>query len=240
MKPLDTDNSIQSVMNGSDLINQTDTTEEVLSTRTTSAPGKVITKPSIVDSAILKQSHVDKPTPEVDSSGTKKTCVKTFCCYHRNDTNLNASQPTNNILFTCKEKDDHPSKECNNILSACSALSSQICVIENTNTRCRIDQICTNDKNLECSISLIETAIIANTTTTTTVLTTYPSTIVTTLSTIVTTTSTTTTTTTTTSTTTQTTTTTTTILSKHPIPLFIDEYDFVITDETLSQHMKIF
>lgn len=150
--------------NLTNILNQFDdsflTTDLLLTTTRTTE--KIILKPSLVETDILKQSQAVKPPTETDESKTKPLCMKFFCCYHHNETNQNNS-------FSCQEKDDKQSDICTDVLTSCLISTSQICLIEKTNTRCRIDQICTDGKQPECSIPLIETAIDASRSTPTTI-----------------------------------------------------------------------
>ncbi|CAF1411422.1 unnamed protein product [Adineta steineri] len=215
-------NNIPNILNSTIFINITSESPPT----TTSTTEKVVHKPSVVDSDQLKQSIIVKPTSENKPSDTKSSCIKSLCCYHRNDTNQNETLIKN--TFTCKEKDDNKLNDCKDILSTCLTSTSNICLPDKTNIRCRIDQICANEKAPNCTIQSIETAInISSTTTvitiipiiiitTTTATTTLPTTSTTTLpSTSSSTTTVTTTTTTTTSTTTSTSTTTTTTTTTH-------------------------
>jgi hypothetical protein len=150
-----------------------------LSFTTTSTTVKPILKPSVVETDILKQSLVAKPTVDTEKINPKPICVNLFCCYHYNDTKQNETIINN--PFQCQEKTDDQSSDCKNVLSFCSSLTSQICIIDKTDIRCRIDKICGNDKKLNCSIQSVDAAIYSSSTTTAT--TTLSSTIVPTTST---------------------------------------------------------
>lgn len=146
-----------------DQSNDTNIITELFSTPTTTT-AKLILKPSLVETDILKQSLVAKPSPSIDQSNLKSTCNNLFCCYHNNITNQNETIINNS--FSCQEKDDNQLNDCKDILKFCQTSTSHICLIDKTDIRCRIDQICVNDKKPDCSIQLIETAIYSSTSTT--------------------------------------------------------------------------
>jgi hypothetical protein len=145
------------------------------SSKITTTTAKLKLKPSLVETDILKQSLIAKPSPEIDQSDKKLSCNKFFCCYHRNFTN-NQNETIINNSFSCQDKDDKQSNDCKDILTYCQTSTLQICLINKTDIRCRIDQICENEKKPDCSIQLIETAIINASTSTTTTTTDLPST----------------------------------------------------------------
>jgi hypothetical protein len=144
--------------------NDINITTEFFPTPTTTTTTKVILKPSVVETDILKQSLAAKPSPLIDQSNLKSTCNKFFCCYHHNITNQNETIINNS--FSCQEKDDNQSNDCKDILTFCQTSTSYACLIDKTDIRCRIDQICVNEKKPNCSIQLIETAIYSSTSTT--------------------------------------------------------------------------
>lgn len=137
-----------------------------IDTTTTTSTEKAILKPSVVETDKLSKSSVTKPPTDSDPSKVQTPCMKFFCCYHQNETNLNGTISENS--FSCQEKEEKPSDNCTSILQSCLNSPSKVCLIDKTSIRCRIDQICGNEKKPDCSISLIETAINASLSTTTT------------------------------------------------------------------------
>jgi hypothetical protein len=154
-------------LNITDVFNQSNDSFSIITTTTTTTE-KIILKPSLVETDILKQSQAVKPT-ETDQLKIKPLCMKFFCCYHYNETNQN--ETIKNNTFSCQENDDKSSDVCKDVVASCQISTSSICLIEKTNTGCRIDQMCTDSKQPECSILLIETAINASKYITTTQLT---------------------------------------------------------------------
>jgi hypothetical protein len=160
----DNDDISLNMTNTFNLSNSTYITSELIPT-TTSTTEKIPLKPSVVDGGKLKQSSHVKPSSDGDHSNSELTCMKSFCCYQHNDTNTNGTVINN--LFTCKEKEDSQSNDCKDVVSSCLSLTLQVCLVNRTDTRCRIDQICENDKQPNCSIQLIDMAINASSSTTT-------------------------------------------------------------------------
>jgi len=160
----DNDDIPLNMINTFNLSNSTYITSELIST-TTSTTEKIPLKPSVVDGGKLKQSNHVKPSSDGDHSNSELTCMKSFCCYQHNDTNTNGTVINN--LFTCKEKDDSQSNDCKDVVSSCQSLTLEVCLVNRTDTRCRIDQICENNKQPSCSIQLIDVAINASSSTTT-------------------------------------------------------------------------
>jgi len=108
-----------------------------------------------VESDHLAGSSSTKPPSDTEQSPSKSLCIRSYCCYDRNDT------------FICQEQNKNQSNECKNILSSCRTSPSNICHIDKNNTWCRIDRICANEAQLTCSIQSIDTAINAMSSTTT-------------------------------------------------------------------------
>ncbi len=111
-----------------------------------------------VESDNLTRSSFTKPAPDTKQSPSKSLCIRSYCCYDQN--NLNDT-------FSCQEQNKNQSNECKNILSSCRTSPTNICHIDKNNTWCRIDRICANEPQLNCSIQSIDTTINAMSSTTT-------------------------------------------------------------------------
>ncbi|CAF1288282.1 unnamed protein product [Rotaria magnacalcarata] len=172
------DDILSNETNTSTILNHTDvTTDSSLPITTTTA--KLVLKPSVVETDALKQSNVAKPGVGTDQSPTKLPCMKSYCCFNSNITIQN--QTTNNNTYSCQENDVNLSDACKTTLSFCKNSSLQICLLNTLNISCRIDQVCGNDKKIECSLQSINDAINASASTTTIVTSTPTTTINTTL-----------------------------------------------------------
>ncbi|CAM2699286.1 unnamed protein product [Rotaria socialis] len=157
------DDILSNETNTSTILNNTDvTTDSSLPTTTTA---KLVLKPSVVETDGLKQSNVAKPGVGTDQSTTKSPCTKSYCCFNSNITTQN--QTIINNTYSCQENDVNLSDACKTTLSFCKNSSLRICLLNTMNISCRIDQVCGNDKKIECSLQSINDAIYASTSTTT-------------------------------------------------------------------------
>ena len=133
---------------------------------TTGSTVKPILKPSVVETEKLKQTLVVKPDSEKVEVSPKEKCVKSYCCYDRNNTNQNDTTP--NVSFECPEQTTNRSSICKSVIAACQPLPGQVCQVNSTNLWCRINQVCGANKKPDCTLASIDTAIEASRTTTTT------------------------------------------------------------------------
>lgn len=130
--------------------------DTILLTNLSSTTPKIITKPAVVASDILAGSLYTKPASDIEELTSQSSCITSYCCYDydRNDT------------FICQEQNENQSDDCNDVLSSCQTSLLNICHIDENDIWCRIDQICTNETKLNCSIEFIHEAINASSSTT--------------------------------------------------------------------------